>query len=164
MNRVTLLLATSLFLSLASHASANEDPSDKSGPRLPPLVALKPDHQNLLPLGPPHALNASEISAYRKLWTNLASTDTPPYPEKGFGELIEVIRQYAMDVDAKETLILRAELNSNGQVTDVRSIRYQDDQLLKRAVWGVVDTHFVPALCAGVPCRSTVPIVVRVPR
>lgn len=164
MNLVTLLLAILSLPTLASHISANEMLSDKPGPMLPPLVALQPAHQSLLPLGPPHTLNASEISGYRTLWKNLGSTDTPPYPKNGFGELIGVIRQYAVDVGAKETLILQAELDSSGQVTDVLSVRYQDDQLLKRAVWGVVDTQFVPALCAGVPCRSTVPIVVKVPR
>ena len=164
MKLTRLLTVTTAMLALAPEILANGKTSDRSQPMLAPLVALQPDHQKLLPSGPSDTLNTEETAAYRKLWATLSSADTPPYPTKGFAELQSVIRQYAVDVGAKETLILSAELDATGQVTDVRAVRYQDDQLLKRAVWGVVDTPFSPALCTGVPCKSTVPIIVKVPR
>ena len=60
--------------------------------------------------------------------------------------------------------MLTAELDSGRPVVDVKPVRYSDDQLLKRAVWAVVDTKFRPALCNGSACPSTLPIIVKVPK
>jgi hypothetical protein len=144
-----------------TYAVATDQGPKSIDPTFPPLSALRDSHRSYLPPGPFKSVDPSTSQKYRSLWPSLKADDTPPYPQKGFEELQAVIQGYAKDVGASETLILVAELDADGNVSNVRALKYNDDQLLKRAVWAVVDTPMLPALCSGVPCKSTLPIIVK---
>lgn len=130
----------------------------------PVHVKLQAAHQSVLPLGPWATLDATQVERYRALWPGLGEAYRPPFPVLGFGELLESLRAAARDVNAREVLMLTVQLDESGTVLNVDTQQYSDDQLVKRAVWIVVDTKFQPALCKGAACASRVPVVVRVPR
>jgi hypothetical protein len=132
--------------------------------RLPSLIQLQPSHQALLPSASWQVLSAAQIARYRSLWPEIGQDDLPPYPVQGFEELLGELRARGAEVGAREVLMLAVELDSAGAVVDVKPLRYSDDQLLKRAVWAIVDTKFRPAVCNGSACASTLPIIVKVPK
>lgn len=130
-------------------------------PSFPPLATLSPEHSRSIPTKPYSALSAQEMAAYKRMWTGVGPTDEPPYPVAGTGEVLQLALERARELNAREDLIVVADVDENGQVTQVRPRRYSDDQLIKSVTWLLVDTKFQPARCGGTPCKSQFPLVVR---
>lgn len=130
-------------------------------PSFAPLAALAPEHARSIPTKPYRALSAQDMAGYKQLWPTAGFADEPPYPVEGTAEVLQLALERARELNAREDLIVVADVNEQGQVTDVRPRRYSDDQLFKSVTWLLVDTKFQPARCGGTPCRSQFPLVVR---
>jgi hypothetical protein len=158
--------ATVLFWIFFMPAFAQTAPPSHVDPAasFAPLVSLEPGHAKFIPVRPLDQLSQDEMAQFRQLWTHLGAGDVPPYPKAGTGELLDLVAQRAKELRAREVLIVIADIDEAGRVTHVQPRRYSDDQLLKAVTWLLVDTPFLPARCNGQPCKSTFPLIARVPK
>ncbi len=137
-----------------------------------PIVQARPDtgsrirRQNFnlyIDAEAPYAqLTAQQRAQYRALFAGLADADEPPYPEMGLRPVADALLFALADGTIGEgRLFLTVKVDARGEPTAVDVFETPNSRTSKEAATVLMKTRFKPGVCAGKPCSSEFPFIVR---
>jgi hypothetical protein len=110
----------------------------------------------------PHTLRYEQLPSaarekVRAYYEQLGAYDEPPYPAAGLLPIIDAAREAQASIKAKGSITLVANVDSRGDVTEVRVIDGADPDMATFMGRLITITKFKPARCAGAPCAMPFP-------
>lgn len=147
-------------------------PGDVQAETAIPVVQARPDtgsrirRQNLnmyIEAEAPYGqLTPQQLAQFRGMFAGLAEADEPAYPEKGLRPVADALLFSLADGTISEgRLFLMVKVDAQGEPTAVDVFETPSSRMSKEAATVLMKTRFKPGVCAGKPCSSEFPFIVR---
>ncbi len=103
-------------------------------------------------------LTKQQQDLFKAQFSELASSDRPPYPAKGLRAIYQPILKQNKSLANHGVLNMAIAVDENGNVDGVSVIETPSPELQRYATRAVKNIKFNPANCAGQPCAMNFPV------
>ena len=99
-----------------------------------------------------------EKAALRAEYEDMDENDEPPFPQNGFGPIINEVARLIPVMGIEGYVQINATIDKQGNAVEFELIRYPDAKVARSIAYILSKEKYKPGICKGEPCAMQLPV------